>query len=319
MGCGPPGRGWQKNSSSWKTRRGTQRSGSCEPSGVALPPVALPTGDAAEQRGRGTQATTCQTRLCPSKKLPTGAPKTRRIRALDSIKGSIKPVYTWAKWRERLPVGGQLAAQWPRDVEDCWRTVCRKIRRLQELDGLPEGVALQDAKRPGTAADLAGLRGALEREVQRTARKEETECIQAWKSWAQDAWSQKQGDIYRWIRDRADAPLHMVRKGTGELTANIQEMDEVIRESWRPVNMPYADRPEPSVTAFMNNYRQHIRGSPREARQLDAETLQARARKMGEKTANGIDLWSIMVLKRLPGVFWDRLADLLRAVEATGR
>ena len=37
------------------------------------PPVALPTGDAAEHRGRGTQATTYQTRLCPSKKLPTGA------------------------------------------------------------------------------------------------------------------------------------------------------------------------------------------------------------------------------------------------------
>ena len=111
----------------------------------------------------------------------------------------------------------------------------------------------------------------------------------------------------------------MVRKGTGELTANIQEMDEVIREAWRPVNMRYADRPEPSVTAFMNRYRQHIRGSPMEARRLDAQTLQARARKMGEKTADGIDLWSIRLLKRLPGVFWDKLADLLRAVEATGK
>ena len=137
------------------------------------PPAALPTGDAAEHTGRGTQATTYQTRLFPSKKLPTGAPKTRRIRALDSIKGSIKPVYTWAKRRERLHVGGQLATQWPRGVEDCWRTVCMKIRRLQELDGLPGGVALQDAERPGTGEGLAGLRDALEREVQRTARKEE--------------------------------------------------------------------------------------------------------------------------------------------------
>ena len=111
----------------------------------------------------------------------------------------------------------------------------------------------------------------------------------------------------------------MVRKGTGELTANIQEMDEVIGEASQPVNMRYADRLEPSVTAFMNKYRQHIRGSPMEARQLNAQTLQAKARKMGEKTANGIDIWSIRLLKRLPRVFWDRLADLLRAVEATGR
>ena len=77
------------------------------------PPAAVPTGDAAELRGRGTQATTYQTRLCPSKKLPTGAPRTRRIPALDSIKGSIKPVCTCPKRRERLPVGGQLATQRP--------------------------------------------------------------------------------------------------------------------------------------------------------------------------------------------------------------
>ena len=84
--------------------------------------------------------------------------------------------------------------------------------------------------------------------------------------------------------------------------------DEVIREAWQPVNMRYADRPQPLVTAFMNKYRQHIRGSPMEVRRLDAQTLQVRARKMGENTANGIDLWSIRLLKRLPGVFWDRTA-----------
>ena len=111
----------------------------------------------------------------------------------------------------------------------------------------------------------------------------------------------------------------MVRKGTGELTTNIQEMDEVIKEAWRAVNMRYADRREPSLTVFMNRYRTHIRCSPMAARRLDAQTLHARARKMGEKTANGIDLWSIRLLKRLPGLFRDKLADLLRVVEATGK
>ena len=42
-------------------------------------------------------------------------------------------------------------------------------------------------------------------------------------------------------------------------------------------------------------------------------------RKMGLKTANGIDLWSIALLKRLPTPFWDALAKLLRMVERTGR
>ena len=39
---------------------------------------------------------------------------------------------------------------------------------------------------------------------------------------------------------------------------------------------------------------------------------------MGEKTANGMDLWSIKLLKWLPMLHWEKLAQLLRAVETTG-
>ena len=44
----------------------------------------------------------------------------------------------------------------------------------------------------------------------------------------------------------------------------------------------------------------HMRSSPMQARHLDGPALQHRAKKMGEKTANGMDLWSIKLLKRLP-------------------
>ena len=51
---------------------------------------------------------------------------------------------------------------------------------------------------------------------------------------------------------------------------------------------------------------------------LTGDVLLQRARKMGVKTANGLDLWSISLLKRLPAPFWDALAELLRMVERTG-
>ena len=40
---------------------------------------------------------------------------------------------------------------------------------------------------------------------------------------------------------------------------------------------------------------------------------------MGVKPANGLDLWSVSLLKRLPPTFWDALAELLHMVERTGR
>ena len=41
----------------------------------------------------------------------------------------------------------------------------------------------------------------------------------------------------------------------GELTTNTDDMDEVIRGAWRPVNLRYQHRPEPSVEVFMQHYR----------------------------------------------------------------
>ena len=103
----------------------------------------------------------------------------------------------------------------------------------------------------------------------------------------------------------------MVKKDKGEYTVNVAEMDEVIRKAWRPINLCYEHRPEPSVDIFMQQYRRHIRSVPIKVRVLNWQVLRNLAQKMGEKTANGMELWSIKLLKRLPGPFWDKLAELL--------
>ena len=55
------------------------------------------------------------------------------------------------------------------------------------------------------------------------------------------------------------------------------------------------------------------------AKVLTGDVLLQRAHKMGVKTANGLDLWSISLLKRLPAPFRDALAELVRMVECTGK
>ena len=109
----------------------------------------------------------------------------------------------------------------------------------------------------------------------------------------------------------------MVKKPNGEYTANISEMEAAIRAAWKPINRRY--ELVPSVDKFMNEYRRHVKHSPMMARVLTGDVLLQRARKMGMNTANGINLWSIRLLKRLPAPFWDALAELLRVVERTGR
>ena len=110
----------------------------------------------------------------------------------------------------------------------------------------------------------------------------------------------------------------MIQQPNGELTANIDDMDKVIIGAWRPVNLMYEHRPEPLVEIFMQHYRKHVRSSPMQARYVDGPALERKAKKMGGKKANGMDLWSIKLLKRLPMQYWDKLAELPRTVERTG-
>ena len=111
----------------------------------------------------------------------------------------------------------------------------------------------------------------------------------------------------------------MVKKPNGENTTHIAKMDSAIRAAWKPINKRYDSVPEPSMNKFMNEYRRHVKHSPMKARVLTGEVLLQCARKMGLKTANGIDLWSIPPLKRLPTPFRDAPAEMLRVVERTGR
>ena len=77
---------------------------------------------------------------------------------------------------------------------------------------------------------------ALGTSVHTRVRAEEREWVKAWKQWINDSWADAPGVVYRWIWGSGDTTLQMVRKRNGEYTANIMEMDNVIRAAWRPLN-----------------------------------------------------------------------------------
>ena len=143
--------------------------------------------------------------------------------------------------------------------------------------------------------------------------------MQAWKQCMVEFWTTSSGEVYRWIRGAGDAALQMMRTPSEEFTVNIVEMDKAIRAAWVPVNRHYETTPELSVDRFMKEYGHHVRRRAIKARVFTGDMLLQRARKMGMKTANGLDLSSNSLLKRLPTRFRDALAQLLRMVERTGQ
>ena len=71
-----------------------------------------------DKRGRGTQRTITTTKLCPNKKLPSGAPKTRVIRIMDTVKGALKQVLQYVRAHELAEL--TRLGRWPRGVKQCW-------------------------------------------------------------------------------------------------------------------------------------------------------------------------------------------------------
>ena len=263
------------------------------------PPVVKADPMELEKRGRGTSHTVATTKPCPNKKLPSGAPKTRAIRFMDAVKGALKQVLRYVRAQEQA--GLTRVGGWPRGVEQCWLSAHRGMDQLQQERPPPplEGIVVPSRDRLCDARTLEQLMAALEAAVRARALAEERARVQAWRQWIDESWATSPGVVYRWIRGAGDAALQMVRTPSGEFTAKIAEMDEAIRAAWAPVNRRYEANSEPSVDKFMQDYRHHVRHSAMKARMLMGDVLLQRARKMGVKTAYGLHLWSISLLKRL--------------------
>ena len=160
-----------------------------------------------------------------------------------------------------------------KEMQRCYVAAHNGILRLQKEGPLPEGIALLPADSLSTSKKLTRMMQALEASVRSRVRAEENERVQAWKQWIRDVWAETPGTVYRWIRGAGDATLQMLKKTDGTHTANIQEMDSVIRTVWRPINGRYAERPEPSVEQLMKEYRWHIRHIAMTAGVLTGEVI----------------------------------------------
>ncbi|KAJ9441380.1 Retrovirus-related Pol polyprotein from type-1 retrotransposable element R2 [Diplonema papillatum] len=111
-----------------------------------------------------------------------------------------------------------------------------------------------------------------------------------------------------------------VRTADGRLTANVEEMDEVLQEAWDPIlRMCGEGRPEPEYEAFRRAFEGFIPRRQMDLRDVTGSELRDVLNKRKKKTtACGVDGWRLDELKALPDELLDGFATLFNLVEERG-
>ena len=176
---------------------------------------------------------------------------------------------------------------------------------MAQLPLASQGVARDRAPQPSLAALDACLQH-LRRLAAAQVQREDRQRIQAWRSWLQVELGTRPGAVYRWLKEEGfSPPVVFIARPDGSPTAEVQEMDDLIRAAWGPINRKYAEGLEPCPEAFMAQYGHLLHRVPMLAKRLSGPYLKRRLMAM-RPSAMGLDGWSLHDQRALP----DPVAEL---------
>ena len=283
----------------------------------------LPVAPMALPRGRGTAALIREVRQCPKQMRAGGGPKTSVLARIHAAQGAARSLRRQAhppqRPADRVRGRGESTSH-------SWCALRRRVQRLHELQMpelarfplTPQAVANAGAPVPSAAA-LDECIEQLKRLAATQVQREDRERVQAWRSWLQAEWGTKPGAVYRWLKEEGfSPPVVFIARPDGTPTANVQEMDELVRAAWGPINRKYAEGPEPCPDAFVAKYGHLLYRVPMLAKQLTGPYLRRRLMAM-RPSAMGLDGWSLQDLRALPDRVLNWLAQLLTLIEEVGR
>ncbi|KAJ9435454.1 hypothetical protein DIPPA_12764, partial [Diplonema papillatum] len=258
-----------------------------------------------EERGRGTGRgmKTLPRRVCVTAGTATdgsGAANSRQLRLRKAIHRMERICSYLAQRRGPEAV--------PHEVSLCWQN-CKRLAQAcmvgdQGAGGFPDHekakqllTALREETsrlgREGSAARFTKYRDKLNERADASRRCLATVCA-----------------------GRAE-PSGMLRTGA-KMTANVDEMDEVLHTAWDAILRKYKDRPEPEYGPFRDRFQEHIDTHLMEPGTITGEELRTLLRKKPKKSASGVDGWRMAELRELPLPLLNALADVMNLVEVTG-
>ena len=110
----------------------------------------------------------------------------------------------------------------------------------------------------------------------------------------------------------------MMKRQDVTLTANAEEIGQLLHETWDPIFQMYSGRAEPDRESFTHRFGRYICQCHMEMQNLTGKHLRLRLGRMREGQACGIDGWRVAELKRLPLPMLNRLAILMGEIERKG-
>jgi len=203
-------------------------------------------------------------------------------------------------------------AHWGHHQTRLEEKVARKAIYLMPAWQRVEGAAL-------SIGSLQQLGGMVREAIQRSHEEARQGRLSAWKQWLDQAWGEKRIDVYKWCKGVAEERTSLVQRPDGTLTANVDEIDDLLSEAWLPIFRMYADKPPPDWNTFAERFGSFTpRGPVMDEAALDAQALRKTLSKMKSTGSCGMDGWRISEIKALPDFFLHRLAEFLNIVEVEG-
>ena len=144
--------------------------------------------------------------------------------------------------------------------------------------------------------------------------------IRKWKKDRNERAKVNTGDLFRHFKPLDQVPLAVLKNSSGEITGDVQEMDQILRNSWLPIFAKHRVglSPEPHVEAFMERFGHLIPHHEQKLEKIKAEELFSTVRKLKNSGAGGLDGWKPRDIKDLTPFILSLLLYIFDEVEESG-
>ncbi|KAJ9439789.1 Retrovirus-related Pol polyprotein from type-2 retrotransposable element R2DM [Diplonema papillatum] len=212
--------------------------------------------------------------------------------------------------RSRLEVSGPFVV--PQDLRACWAR-CIPVLTC-------EGEPPPPAEPPPAEAARAMLHRVRARSAQHNAAARQSRERQA-RQGLRERYATDRRSLVSMLRGDTKPSADTLRADGGRLTANLDEMDDVLQQAWGPILRLYSpETPEPSYDDFAKAFGEHVQHRPMQVTDITGEELRTILRERKKKSsACGVDGWRMDELKALPVPLMDAFASFFNLVEKEGR
>ena len=208
--------------------------------------------------------------------------------------------------------------QYPQEAQNTWDVACSGGKTMLRND-------VWEEESP-TLEQLEALSGALRNASQKHLDKVRSDSVLQWDERMRKAIkSASPGPVYDHVKGKQGGCTRFVTRKDGTNTADLREMDELLRgqDAWGGVFRMYGEETsesEPEWEPFLERYLMHIECDvPCEHHPLDEDSLRLTLNKMQGGKAAGWDSWQVAELKELPSELLALIAEFLNAVEELGK